>query len=173
MEESLSTSVLRDDDVFVKGNVCVNSNGVAMRDNPKTFKIFYEQIDIGEMLGRGACSVVLHGLHRPTGTTLALKVISLLDKNKRDQLIREIVSLFDAQCPSIVTFYGAFYREGTITIALEYMDGGSLANVVAQMGSVPEHILAAMAYQILWGLAYLKHEKRGTFLFASHHTYPR
>jgi hypothetical protein len=32
-----------------------------------------------------------------------------------------------------VSFYGAFYRDGAITIALEYMNGGSLANVLAQV----------------------------------------
>ena len=49
---------------------------------------------------------------------------------------------------------------GSITIALEYMDGGSLANVLNQVGPIPEKVLASIAYQILWGLAYLKHEKR-------------
>lgn len=49
---------------------------------------------------------------------------------------------------------------GSITIALEYMDGGSLANVLNQVGPIPERVLASIAYQILWGLAYLKHEKR-------------
>eukprot|EP01034_Spumella_vulgaris_P026599 gene26599-33202_t len=49
---------------------------------------------------------------------------------------------------------------GCITIALEYMDGGSLANVLAQVGPIPEPVLACMCYQILWGLAYLKHDKR-------------
>ena len=32
--------------------------------------------------------------------------------------------------------FGAFYRDGTISIALEYMDGGSLANLVHQVGAV-------------------------------------
>ena len=40
------------------------------------------------------------------------------------------------------------------------MDGGSLANVIDQVGILPEAVLASIAYQILWGLAYLKHEKR-------------
>ena len=40
------------------------------------------------------------------------------------------------------------------------MDGGSLANVLNQVGPIPERVLASMAYQILWGLAYLKHDKR-------------
>lgn len=104
--------------------------------------------------------MVLHGIHAPTRTPLALKVINLFDRSKREQLIREIVTLYDAQCPNLITFYGAFYRDGSITIALEYMDGGSLANVINQVGPIPECTLASITFQILWGLAYLKHEKR-------------
>ena len=153
-------SFIANGDVFIKDNVAINSSGIAIRNNPKTFSLAYEDIRVGEMIGRGSSSIVLHGIHSPTGTPLALKVINLFDRSKREQLIREIVTLYDAQCPNVITFYGAFYREGCITIALEYMDGGSLANVLAQVGPIPERILAAMAYQILWGLAYLKVEKR-------------
>ena len=153
-------SVIANGDVFIKDNVAINSSGIAIRNNPKTFSLAYEDIRVGEMIGRGSSSIVLHGIHSPTSTPLALKVINLFDRSKREQLIREIVTLYDSECPNVITFYGAFYREGCITIALEYMDGGSLANVLAQVGPIPERILAAMAYQILWGLAYLKVEKR-------------
>jgi mitogen-activated protein kinase kinase 1 len=131
-----------------------------MYNNPKKFTLNYEDLVIGDIIGRGASSVVLHGVHAPTGTPLALKVINLFDRSKREQLIREIVTLYDAQCTNLITFYGAFYREGSITIALEYMDGGSLSNVLDQVGPIPEAVLANMAFQILWGLAYLKHDKR-------------
>lgn len=50
---------------------------------------------------------------------------------------------------SLITFYGSFYREGSITLALEYMDGGSLANVISQVGPIPEDVLASMAFQVL------------------------
>lgn len=49
---------------------------------------------------------------------------------------------------SLIQFYGAFYREGTITIALEYADGGSLANVLSQVGPIPEEVLAGMTFQV-------------------------
>jgi len=84
----------------------------------------------------------------------------MLDKSKRDQLIREIKTLYDADCPRLISFCGAFYREGAITITLEYMNGGSLANVIAQVGVIPEPVLASMTFQVLWALAYLKHQKR-------------
>ena len=107
--------------VFIKDNVAINANGVYVKDNPRNFTLVYEEIEIGEMIGRGSSSVVLHGIHRPSGIPVALKVINMFDKSKREQLIREICLLYDAECPSLISFYGAFYREGAITIALEYM----------------------------------------------------
>jgi mitogen-activated protein kinase kinase 1 len=159
-QDYFEESFIANGDVFIKDNVAINATGIAMRDNPKKFTLLYEELIIGEMIGRGSSSVVLQGVHAPTGTQLALKVINLFDRSKREQLIREICTLYDAQCPNLITFYGAFYREGAITIALEYMDGGSLANVLEQVGPIPESVLANMAFQILWGLAYLKHDKR-------------
>ena len=157
---SLDESFIANGDIFMKENVAINRTGCAMRDNPKTFTLLYDEIELGVMIGRGSSSIVLQGIHSPTQTPLALKIINLFDKSKREQLIREIITLYDAQCPNLITFYGAFYREGSITIALEYMDGGSLANVLDQVGPIPERVLASIAYQILWGLAYLKHDKR-------------
>uniref|UniRef100_A0A7S2XY35 mitogen-activated protein kinase kinase n=1 Tax=Fibrocapsa japonica TaxID=94617 RepID=A0A7S2XY35_9STRA len=149
-----------DSEMFIKGDVAINSTGVVMRDSSKSFTVVYEELEIGDVIGRGASSVVVHAMHIPTGTPLALKVINMFDKSKRKQLIREIETLYNAECPSLVTFYGAFYRQGAITIALEYMEGGALANVVAQMGPIPEAALANMTYQILQALAYMKNQKR-------------
>jgi hypothetical protein len=41
-------------DVFVKDNVAINSTGIAMRDNPKTFTLLYDELEMGEIIGRGA-----------------------------------------------------------------------------------------------------------------------
>lgn len=140
--------------------MAISNNGIAMRNNPKTFTLAYSDLDIGDIIGRGSSSVVIQAYHSPTNTPIALKVFNMSNKYKRDQLIREICTLYDAHCPSLITFYGAFYREGSITIALEYMNGGSLCNVLDQVGVLNEHVLASIAYQILWALAYMKHEKR-------------
>ena len=40
-------------------------------------------------------------------------------------------------------------------MALEYMDAGSLANVLKEVGKVPEQIIGLMALQILRGIEYL------------------
>jgi len=47
-----------------------------------------------------------------------------------------------------------------VTIALEYMDAGSLTDVIARAGALPEKAVACLAFQAAWGLAYLKPCKR-------------
>lgn len=37
-------------------------------------------------------------VHKPTGTPLALKVLNMYDKGKRDQLIKEVQALYNANC---------------------------------------------------------------------------
>ena len=61
-------------ETFIKGNVAITSTGVAIRDSPKSFTVVYEELQIGETIGRGSSSVVLRGIHTPSGTQLALKV---------------------------------------------------------------------------------------------------
>ena len=85
--------------VFVKDNVAINANGIAMRNNPKTFTLAYSDLEIGDIIGRGSSSVVIQAYHSPTATPIALKVFNMANKSKRGQLIREICSLYDAHCP--------------------------------------------------------------------------
>jgi serine/threonine protein kinase len=48
----------------------------------------------------------------------------------------------------VVSFYDAFFNEGNIYVALEYMDAGSLADVLAKSGPIPENIIAKIAVQV-------------------------
>ena len=61
----------------------------------------------------------------------------------------------------VVKCYGAFYQvitsiifycnplqQGVIGIALEYMDMGSLADIVKTIGPIPEVILGYITYQV-------------------------
>lgn len=39
-------SYIANDDVFIKDNVAINSTGIAIRDNPKTFTLVYDEIEM-------------------------------------------------------------------------------------------------------------------------------
>ncbi|CAM9745204.1 unnamed protein product, partial [Choristocarpus tenellus] len=120
-------------DAFRKGALEIHSNGVTLDGADHGFTVVYEDLEIAELIGRGCSSFVLRARHLGTNQSVALKVINLFDKGKRDQLITEIDALYHADNPCLIEFFGAFYREGAITIVTEYMDGGSLANVLHQV----------------------------------------
>lgn len=48
-------------------------------------------------------------------------------------------------------FHGAFYSpdSGQISIALEYMDGGSLADILKVTKKIPEPVLSSMFHKLL------------------------
>jgi hypothetical protein len=52
-------SFIANGDVFVKDNVAINSTGIAMRDNPKTFTLHYDELEMGDIIGRGASRQVV------------------------------------------------------------------------------------------------------------------
>lgn len=60
-------------------------------------------------------------------------------------------------CPHVLSFYNAFAdpRSGMVNLVIEYMDGGSLQDLVNRGGCSDEDILADIAYQTLKGLKYL------------------
>ncbi|XP_050223759.1 mitogen-activated protein kinase kinase 3 isoform X2 [Mercurialis annua] len=109
-------------------------------------------------IGSGASSVVQRAIHIPTHRILALKKINIFEKEKRQQLLTEIRTLCEAPCnEGLVEFHGAFYTpdSGQISIALEYMDGGSLADILRVRKKIPEPILSFMFQKLLHGLSYL------------------
>ncbi|CAM9612987.1 unnamed protein product [Ectocarpus sp. 8 AP-2014] len=147
-------------EAFRTGGLEIHSSGVTQDGAEHQFSVVYEDLEIAEVIGRGCSSVVLRARHVGTDRPLALKVINMFEKGKRHQLINEINALYDASHPTVIQFLGAFYREGAVTIITEYMDGGSLLNVLQQVGAVPERALSSMAYQVLLALDYLKRGKR-------------
>ena len=54
-------------------------------------------------------------------------------------------------CPEIVCLYDAFMNpnEGNVSIVVEYMDGGSLQDIVDTGGCTSESVLANISYRVL------------------------
>eukprot|EP01029_Cantina_marsupialis_P007798 TRINITY_DN18855_c0_g2_i1.p1 TRINITY_DN18855_c0_g2~~TRINITY_DN18855_c0_g2_i1.p1 ORF type:complete len:396 (+),score=124.28 TRINITY_DN18855_c0_g2_i1:85-1272(+) len=131
-----------------------------VKSSRKCASINYEDLEICEMLGRGVSGCVRRVINKPTGEVLALKDLNILDESKREQLMKEIEALYGAHCDALVDFYGVFFNDGKVSIAIEYMDCGSLDLVIKEATKIPEDVLCGMAYQSLEGLRYLKSTKR-------------
>ena len=55
----------------------------------------------------------------------------------------------------MIKSYGAFIKEGKVNIALEFMDAGSLAHILKEVGKMTEPLIGMITIQILEGLNYL------------------
>lgn len=160
-------------------------------------------------VGQGASSVVYKALDLIDMRIVALKMISVYERSKRRQMVRELNTLFQMLRQKrydqhylmnhsvnqnsmsnnkkhhlkenlhdyIVDFYDAFSNvdEGGVALMMEYMDGGSLQDIVDNGGCDDENTLASIAAQALSGLAFLhscsqlhRDLKPGNFLISLH-----
>jgi serine/threonine protein kinase len=104
-----------------------------------------------EVIGKGSSGYVRKARRKSTNEVLALKVINVFEEEKRKQMMQEVTMMCDAHHESLITFHGAFLHEGTISVVLEYMTGGSISDVLKMAGRIPERILGLMSEQILDG----------------------
>lgn len=120
-------------------------------------QIMAQDLEVRRFIGKGSAATVQEAIHKPTGTLIALKSINAYDKEKRKQLMNDIKALEQSECPFLVKFYGAYFDEGHVKVALELMDGGSLRDLVKQLKVpiIPEAILSKITQQTLNGLMYL------------------
>eukprot|EP01052_Picozoa_sp_SAG31_P009355 SAG31_NODE_489_length_14938_cov_5.644113_10_plen_132_part_00 len=81
--------------------------------------------------------------------------INVLDTGKRRQLMVELKTLQRASSPYIVSFFGAFYDDSHLYIALEHMDAGALQDVLRKARTIPEDVIVSFGQQIVAGMLYM------------------
>jgi len=142
--------------LLIKGESPKNSPGNSPTLNRSVESFELQDLQVIKLIGHGSGGTVQKALHVPTQRLVALKVITLdVKESVRKQILLELKTLYRTQSEYVVTFYDAFFSEGSIFIALEYMDGGSLADLLKLNGCIPERILARITTQVLRGLVYL------------------
>lgn len=72
-----------------------------------------------------------------------------IEESARKHIAQELKINQSSQCPYVVVCYQSFYDNGAISIILEYMDGGSLADFLKKVDKIPEPYLAAICKQVL------------------------
>ncbi|WVZ92753.1 hypothetical protein U9M48_038796 [Paspalum notatum var. saurae] len=128
----------------------------------KAYPCSYHDMHIFGSIGSGSSSVVQRAIFIPAHRIMALKKMNVFEKDKREQILNELGTFSEACCyPGLVEFHGAFYapNSGAICFALEYMDGGSLADIIRAKKFIPEPILAHMLQKVLPALCYLHEVK--------------
>jgi serine/threonine protein kinase len=121
----------------------------------------FEDLKRVKVLGEGMSGYVEKCVHVPSQKFVAVKVIALTGNTTVNQQIKsELKVLHECVCPNVISSYGAYIHEGTVKIALEYMDAGTLQDIMKRIGPIPEVILGLIAHQALKGLEYLHKVQR-------------
>ncbi|AAZ13359.1 protein kinase, putative [Trypanosoma equiperdum] len=121
-------------------------------------KIKFEDLQTRHVLGKGSQGKVKLVRHRPTGKTYALKYIHLDGDtdNMREALESELRQVRAVRHRNVVTSYEAYFREGRLYIVLEYMDAGSMADILKRRSNhFTEEMLAYVARELLYGVEHL------------------
>ncbi|XP_042572840.1 dual specificity mitogen-activated protein kinase kinase 4a isoform X7 [Cyprinus carpio] len=117
--------------------------------------------DLGE-IGRGAYGSVNKMAHKPSGQIMAVKRIrSTVDEREQKQLLMDLdVVMRSSDCPYIVQFYGALFREGDCWICMELMSTSFdkfYKYVYSSLDEViPEEILGKITLATVKALNHLK-----------------
>ncbi|XP_077646940.1 serine/threonine-protein kinase PAK 2-like [Lonchura striata] len=106
-----------------------------------------------EQIGQGAFGTVSKGLDRATGGEVAIKKMSLRGQNG-ERAVNELLLLKDKKNPNIVNSLDSFLVGGDLWLVMEYMDGGTLQDVVRQT-RMAEGEMAAVSRECLQGLDFL------------------
>ncbi|CAI0628556.1 unnamed protein product [Linum tenue] len=169
-QETPISSFLTASGTFHDGDLRLNQNGLRLISEEKEsqsseskeldFEFSKEDLEAIKVIGKGSGGVVQLVRHKWAGTLFALKVIQMnIQEEIRKQIVQELKINQASQCPHVVVCYHSFYHNGAFSLVLEYMDRGSLADVIRQVKTILEPYLAVVCKQVLQGLVYLHNER--------------
>ncbi|XP_026805121.1 dual specificity mitogen-activated protein kinase kinase 4-like isoform X1 [Rhopalosiphum maidis] len=140
----------------------IQSTGKLQLSENKVYDFTSDDLqDLGE-IGRGGFGTVNKMLHRSSDTVMAVKRIrSTVDENEQKQLLMDLdVVMKSNECPYIVQFYGALFKEGDCWICMELMDTSLdkfYKYIYEKLNQrIPENILGKITVATVKALNYLK-----------------
>ena len=104
-------------------------------------------------IGQGASGGVFTATENATNKCVAIKQMNLEQQPKKDLIINEILVMKDSKHKNIVNFMDSYLRGGDLWVIMEYMEGGSLTDVVT-FNLMTEGQIAAVCREVchvFWG----------------------
>ena len=129
-----------------------------LREEVDEFIMGVADLDFVGVLGTGSGGVVRRARHKRTGEALAVKNIAISfarDDDGWKRIITELRTLHKSTCEYIVRSRGAYFDQGSVSLIMEYMDGGTMSDATKVLGRWEEEDLAATTAMLADGLHYL------------------
>ncbi|XP_071518541.1 serine/threonine-protein kinase PAK 2-like [Panulirus ornatus] len=132
----------------------------------QTYQLLYKVVSIGNpqrkyklqsKIGQGASGAVHTALDVQTGEVVAVKQMVLERQPRPELIINEIMVMKCSQHPNIVNYLNSYLVNEELWVVMEYLEGGSLTDVVTETCMEEGHI-AALCREVLQALEFL-HQK--------------
>lgn len=105
-------------------------------------------------IGQGASGGVYTAYQVGTNLSVAIKQMDLEKQPKKDLIINEILVMRSSRHPNIVNYIDSFLYNNDLWVVMEYMEGGSLTDVVTA-NLMTEGQIAAVSRETAQGLEHL------------------
>uniref|UniRef100_A0A0B6ZP70 non-specific serine/threonine protein kinase n=1 Tax=Arion vulgaris TaxID=1028688 RepID=A0A0B6ZP70_9EUPU len=113
-----------------------------------------DKYDVKQILGAGASGTVHLAKCRNSGQLVAIKMMDLNQQPRKDLIIQEIQIMKLSKHENIVNFLDLYCVRNELWVVMEYLDGGSLTDVVARF-VLEERQIATVSRECLKGLDFL------------------
>ena len=120
-------------------------------------KLRIEDYELGVCLGQGSVGEIFSATEKSSEKQVAIKILMLAvsqDTIIRSRFEREIVILERLRHRNIVEVYGGGITGGRVFYAMEYVDAGSVKELLVKYGKLPWDEVASIARQVCSALQY-------------------
>ncbi|KAF0900748.1 hypothetical protein E2562_034784 [Oryza meyeriana var. granulata] len=112
-----------------------------------------------DLIGRGSFGDVYKGFDKELNKEVAIKVIDLEEaEDDIEDIQKEISVLSQCRCPYITDYYGSYLHQTKLWIVMEYMAGGSVADLLQTGPPLDELSIACILKDLLHAIEYLHSE---------------
>ncbi|TYI84816.1 hypothetical protein E1A91_D05G392400v1 [Gossypium mustelinum] len=112
-----------------------------------------------ELIGRGSFGDVYKAFDKELKKEVAIKVIDLEEsEDEIEDIQKEISVLSQCRCPYITEYYGSYLHQTKLWIIMEYMAGGSVADLLQSGPPLDEMSIACISRDLLHAIEYLHNE---------------
>ncbi|KAL7718780.1 non-specific serine/threonine protein kinase [Entamoeba marina] len=113
------------------------------------------KFNIANSIGKGAYGEVFQGMNSDSGEFVAIKQMRVNKKSVRNEVQEEINLLKRLKHNHIVRYIASTQSHGNLYIIMEYMESGSLLNIVKKFNHLNEGLSAKYTHQVLDGLVFI------------------
>ena len=153
---------INESQISYEGNTGINLINQFKKTSTKNkFKLnLYDLEKIG-LLGAGSSGEVYLVQDSKTKKKLALKVVKYTeDKKTNEQIENEVKLSRFLKHENIIRIYATYFLKNNIHFVMEYMDRGTIEDLIKKKKNIPEKYVGMITYQILNGMIFCQKEKR-------------